>query len=219
MKKLQLSYSRLKTFELCPRRFDYLYFSKLIVDQGNEFTMYGERLHQALEKAGRDGEELPDEFKRYEGVIRKVTERQGEKFYEHKMAVTEEKKPCDWFAEDVWIRGIADVLIVDGTKAWCLDWKTGKVRDDPTQLQLFSALVFEHFPDVQEVTTGYVWLAHDTITKTTYQRRYLKHIWQALEPRFAAVKEAVEIGVFEPKPSGLCRYCPARHICEAAKIW
>ncbi len=215
--KLPLSYSRLSTFETCPRKFDYLYVSKTVRDLGNEHTIYGERLHEALEKAGRDGDPLPDEFAKFAPLVERVLAQDGDKLFEHQMAVRENKTPCDWFAEDVWIRGIADVLILNDRKAWCLDWKSGKVRDNPTQLQLFSALVFEHFDDVDEVTVGYVWLNYGEITKTTYERRYLKQIWGALEPRFAAVQEAYEIGVFKPKPSGLCRYCPANQICEAAR--
>lgn len=227
---MPLSFSRLSTFESCPQKFDYLYVTKNIKDSDNEFTIYGTRVHDALERYGKAAagssdaaqavialeDATPDITKHYP-LVDRIVQLGGTQLFEHQMAITRSKQPCDWFASDVWIRGIADVLVVNGVRAWCLDWKTGKPKDNPTQLQLFAALVFAHFPEVEEVKTSFIWLNHDDVTNATYQRRMVPHLWLSLEPRFVRVQDAVDLGVFVPKPSGLCRYCPAKTICSSAR--
>ena len=54
-------------------------------------------------------------------------------------------------------------------------------------------MVFAHFPDVQEVVVAYVWLATTEVMSTTYERRFVSALWGALEPRFKAVQDAVEL--------------------------
>lgn len=217
MNLMPLSYSRLSTYENCPAKFDYLYVTKSVKDEDNEYTVYGSRVHESLEKAGRDGTPLPDDLAKFHPLVERIISQPGRKEYERQMAIRRDKTPCDWFASDVWIRGIADVLILDGDRAWCLDWKTGKPRDNPTQLQLFAALIFAHYPEVAEVRTGYIWLHHNDITSTTYRKQHEPHLWLALEPRFARVQEAVDLGVYKTKPSGLCRFCPAKGLCPDAR--
>lgn len=227
---MPLSFSRLSTFESCPAKFDYLYVTKSVKDKDNEFTIYGTRVHEVLESYGRSrtnatltaqaqlalDHPTPDISKHFPLVDRAVAAG-GDIYFEHQMAITRERKPCDWFSPDVWIRGIADVLIVNGVRAWCLDWKTGKPKDNPTQLQLFAALIYAHFPQVDQVKTSFIWLNHDSTTDATYGRHMEPHLWLALEPRFARVQEAVDLGVYKTKPSPLCKWCPARALCPDAR--
>ena len=217
--KMALSYSRLSTFEQCPQKFDYLYVTKAVQDLGNEHTIYGNRVHESLEKYGKTGDEseLTRETRDFKPLVDRILSKSGTKYFEYQMAIDQNEKPCGWFDSGVWLRSIADVLVVDGEKAYCFDWKTGKVRDNPTQLQLFSCMVMLCFPEVKEVKTAFVWLAHNQITSATYPRTQFSLLWQGLTTRFAQVQQSVEIGVFKAKPSGLCRWCPAREICADAK--
>ena len=219
---MPLSFSRLSTFESCPQKFDYLYLSKTVKDSDNEFTLYGTRVHEALEKYGKAGGEAPeaplqDDVKKFTPLVDRILRQTGTHHFEYQLAINADKQPCDWFAGDVWIRGIADVLVVDGVRAWCIDWKTGKPKPNPTQLQLFAALIFIHFPEVQEIRTSFVWLNHDDTTNSTFTKAMAPHLWLALEPRFRRVQDTVDLGVFQTKPSGLCRYCAARSICSDAR--
>jgi hypothetical protein len=58
--------------------------------------------------------------------------------------------------------------------------------------------------------TRYAWLAHkDLPTKKSYHRALQhKEIWQVMLPRFERLDAANKLGVYQPKPSGLCRFCP-----------
>lgn len=227
---MPLSYSRLSRFENCPSSFEHLYVNKTVQDAGGEASVYGNRIHEALERYGRALTNADDatlaalqeleqgsETARWIGLVSRMVRRPGDKYFEHQMALDAHKTPCNWFDRSVWLRAIADVLIVNGRKAYCIDWKTGKKRDNPTQLQLFAAMIFAHFPDVQEVAVAYVWLAIDDVSITTYERRFATSLWGSLTPRFSAVQDAVELGVFPTKPSGLCPWCPAVGICPDAR--
>jgi len=215
MSKFPMSYSRLSTFENCPQQFDYLYVTKNVQVVESEAMAYGTRVHEALEMyaKSRDEKYLTRETRKWKSLIDRLLEKKGTHLYEYQMAVTPELEPCDWMAKDVWLRGIADVLVVDGDTAYCLDWKTGKVRDNPTQLQLFACMVFLHFPEVQTVKTAFVWLKFDQVTDMIYKRSMFDPMWRNLMQRFDYAQETIDLGVFEAKPSGLCRWCAARDIC------
>jgi len=222
-KVMPLSFSRLNVFEQCPARFDYQYVSKRVQDSQNEASAYGDRVHKVLEARGK-GEavditnpEVQDTVVRWGSLVDTIAARPGEKFFERQMAVNSDLRPVDWFANDVWLRSIADVLVIDGTTAFCGDWKSGKVKDDPTQLQLFAAMVMWHFPEVNTVKTSYIWLKFNQLTSATYERRFLAPLWSALKPRFTRVQDTIELGVFGTKPSGLCPWCPAKDICPDAR--
>jgi hypothetical protein len=111
----------------------------------------------------------------------------------------------------VWYRGIGDFVVVDGSNALVLDWKTGKVLDDPVQLMLMAQLIFSHYPQVKSVNAQFVWLKFDCTSEQTVTRQDIANNWIGLMDRVNAMKEAYETDVFVPKPSGLCRkHCPVR---------
>jgi hypothetical protein len=214
---IALSYSRLSTFESCPRKFEHLYVLKNVVDAGSDATVYGTRVHEALELYGRDGTPLTPETAKYKGLVDSILSQPGDKHFEYQMALLEDKKPCDWFDKKVWLRGIADVLIVNGKTATVVDWKTGKVKDNPTQLKMFACMVMEHFPEVEVVKSAFVWLQYYDVTMTKFERYWLPQMWSGLTPRMDAVQDANNLGVFATRPSGLCPWCAAKDICPDAR--
>jgi len=227
---MPLSYSRLSRFENCPSSFEHVYVNKTVQDAGSDVSLYGNRIHETMERYGRALVDADDatleallelergaETAQWIGLVRSMVQRAGDKYFEHQMALDAHKNPCGWFDKAVWLRAIADVLIVNGSRAYCIDWKTGKKRNNPTQLQLFAAMIFAHFPDVREVVVAYVWLAENDVTYTTYERRFVSALWGSLSPRLNAVQDAVALGVFPTKPSGLCPWCPAKEICPDAR--
>jgi len=217
--KFPISYSRLSTFEQCPQKFDYLYVSKRVQDSGNQYTLFGNRVHESLEKYAKTGDpaELTRETKGYKALVDSILSKNGDKLFEHQMAIDFNEQPCDWFSPDVWLRSIADVLVIDGKTAYCFDWKTGKPRDNPAQLQLFSCMIMLCFPEVDEVKTAFVWLAHNRLDSVTYTRKQFALLWQSLNTRMEMVQQAVDLGTFKARPSGLCKWCPAQEICADAK--
>ena len=216
MSKFPLSYSRVSTFKKCPAQFEALYVDKSVVDHGNDATRYGNRVHKQLEMYGTtaDVAELTNESIKWKSLVDKLRAHEGDKYYEFKMAIDEDCTPCGWFDDEVWFRGIADVLIVNGNKAYCADWKTGKSRyEDVAQLRVFVCLIMFHFPEVTQVRADFFWLVEDRHTKMTFDRMHLKTIWGKLVEQFDVVQEAVDLGVFVAKPSRLCNWCAAKDTC------
>lgn len=214
-KKFPLSYSRVSCFKQCPAKFEHLYVNKSVTDEGNEHTFYGTRVHESLEKYARTGDvnELTNETREWKSLVDNILKQEGEKYYEYQMAINPACSPVDWFSSDVWFRGVADVLVINGNKATVLDWKTGKQRDDFTQLMIFASMVMFHFPEVDEVVCGFVWLKPRTITKAIYNRNNLHHMWGQLTTQLDKIQECVDMGVFTAKTSPLCNWCPAKNIC------
>ena len=95
---------------------------------------------------------------------------------------------------------------------------TGKRRADQFQMQLFAAQVFQHFPEVQRVKTSLVWLKTMEMDTEHYERTDTNAIWADVLKRINRIHEAYEHANWPARPSGLCRYCPARHDCEYAAL-
>lgn len=231
MSTFPLSFSRVSAFEQCKAKFEYLYVVKSVKDQGNVYTEAGVKIHEALEAYGKhkvsgtvDAHDVladkvvgPEEAG-WRRLVDLVVAQPGEKLFEFQMAIRRDFIPCAWddYA-NVWLRAIGDVVVIGTGVAFIGDWKSGKVKKNPFQLALFAAMIFAHFPTIHTVKTAFIWLAHDDITSETYYRSTLPELWAGLLPRLTAVQEAVDVGVFPPSPSGLCRWCPAKSVCPSAR--
>ena len=60
------SYSSVKDFEGCPRRYHEVRILKKFKSQDTAATMYGTAVHKAFEDYIRDGTPLPEQFKMFE---------------------------------------------------------------------------------------------------------------------------------------------------------
>jgi hypothetical protein len=215
MKKPAWSFSALSSFETCPRKHYRTRVIKDIVEPQGEAMLWGNEVHKCLEDRIKDGTPLPKNMQKWEGLVAKLLERKGTPIAEQQLCIDKTLAPTGWFDKDSWCRGIVDFTILDGDKALALDWKTGKVKTDHDQLKLFGALIFHHYPEVEKVTTGYVWLAHNNkITTKTFYRSDLTGIWRDYLPRVKRYEIAHKEDKWQPKPSGLCRgWCPVKD-CE-----
>jgi hypothetical protein len=209
------SFSSMNTYYTCPKQYQLTYVKKVIPYQETEATKWGSEVHLALENYIGSGIALEEKFLPFKKWGDKVLSLPGEKFMEQKMALTRNLDPTDFEADNAWCRGIIDVLVVDGKRAACYDWKTGKVRPDSDQLKLFAGYVFQHYPDVEVVKTAYVWLKFDQTTVETYRREDLPAIWEHFIAKAAKLEASYEKDKWIPKPSGLCRgWCGAGSNCE-----
>lgn len=214
--KHKWSFSSLKNFKGCARRYNAVYVKKLYPPVETEATIYGKVVHKALEDYIRDGKPLSEGLEKFQDSADWVKNRPGTIHCEHVMALTADKTPTTFDAEDVWVRGIADVLIVDGPKAYILDWKTGSAKyPDKDQLELMALLVFEQFPEVQSVKGLLVFLHHDTVVKGKYHREDAPELWRRWESFTDLLEKCYELDKWYPNPTPLCKWCPH----EACEHW
>jgi len=202
------TYSQLDKFETCPRQFYHVRVLKDIKEPPTEATMWGEKVHTAMEHRVRDGTPLPEGMEQWEGIAAKFAALPGQKLCEEQMAVDKNFQPAEW--GNAWSRGIADLLVIHGDKAGVFDYKTGK-RKITEQLELYVGYTFATYPEVNYVTTGFVWLRDKKIDKATYHRDQVAGIWNGFLPRVRKLESAYEREAWPCRPSGLCRgWCPVK---------
>lgn len=207
------SYSKVKAFETCALQ----YYNDKVLRRypraETEAILYGKAFHEAAEFYIRDGTPLPGKFQRYKKLLDALNVFKGKKLTEFEMGITENLAPCEFNAEDVWWRGICDLNIMNGEKAFAIDYKTGSLKSlryaDMGQLELMALGVFAHFPEVQKVKAGLLYVVANKMIKDTFVRDDVPKLWQKWIGKFNAMKQAYDNNIWNPKTSGLCRaHCP-----------
>ena len=217
--QLSHSYSSLKQYENCPKRYYHQRITKEVVDVGGEASKHGERIHKFLEERLKKEASLPQEVAKYEELCASIEQQVGDDtlLLEQELTINEKFKQTGWFADDAWLRSKLDVLIIKPTRAIVMDWKTGKRRPDYFQLDVFAAQTFLCFGHVEQVTSGFVWLPDNKLDSKVYTRDKLPALLADIVTRTRRIEESVRNNIWPAKPSGLCAYCPCKGFCEFAK--
>jgi len=203
------SYSALTAFETCPKRYYITRVAKKIKEPQTDATIWGNKVHNCLESRIKTGTALPEYLTAYEPIVQKIMARDGKRIVEERMTVDRNFRPTTWDAKNAWCRGIVDVGVVGTTKATLLDWKTGKRKTDSDQLKLFAAFAFAHYPWVELVNTGFLWLKENKLDKEVFTRDQVGDIWWEFIQRVNRMESAYTEDKWPAKPSGLCRaWCP-----------
>lgn len=219
-KPLAHSFSSLKMFENCPKRYLHQRIEKSVTDPPNEATAYGERVHEALELYIKgEIQELPPESAKHAAMVDRIAGLCEGKtvLAEQELVLNKNLEPTGWWDADAWFRSKLDVLILDGNRAIDIDWKTGKRRPDFTQLSMFALQTFIHYPEVDYVTSAFVWLKEGKLDKNVYHRGHLPSLAQSLLAKTTRVEQALEADNWPARPSGLCGWCPCKSFCEYAQ--
>lgn len=205
------SYSRLKNFEICPKRHLHCDVLKDAKDDDSEQLLFGNKLHEALAKRISADVPLPMPYDGYEKWAKWALEAGHDLKVEQKLAMREDFSPCGYFDNKVWFRGVIDVARVREPVAAIIDWKTGKIIEDSVQLALFAQMVFSHYPKVQMVRTEFVWLKENATTREDFKRSDMPGFWASMIPRINQLKAADRLQEYPAKPGYLCeRYCPVK---------
>lgn len=210
MKKPAWSHSSLKDFENCARKYHEVKVLKNYPFQETEATRYGNQVHESLELYVRDGKPLPPEHSQFKEIADALIKKPGRKLAEQQMALDADLKPVDWFAKDVWVRGIADLLILDDENltAWVVDYKTGNDKyPDRDQLVLMSIMVFEHYPHIRKVNSALMFIVKNSMVKMQMERDQKDQAWWKYRERTARIEQCYETGVWNPNQTPLCRWC------------
>ena len=95
-----------------------------------------------------------------------------------------------------------------------VDYKTGKQKDDDTQLALMAFLAFCWYRTLAKVRCDFLWTEYNDTTHLTFNRADTPRIISEILPRVSKMQDAHACGEFVPKPCGLCKdYCPVTS-CE-----
>lgn len=207
---LPWSYSALTSFENCPYRY---YRERIAEDiEKTEFkeSSEGVKKHTAIELHLKGEQPLEDQQ-----LLKVVNDTLGphkgaKQFYEHKLAVTKDRQPCDYDDPKAYHRGILDVLCVyDHPTAFIFDWKSGKVNEYSQQLQANAITVLANYPHVQSVNTEYIWFKFGQTTPGKVFRDTSDKIWVRFIERVNRLEKAFADNRWPKMKSGLCKkHCP-----------
>lgn len=202
------SFSALNTFKNCPRKFWATKIAKVVSDV-NQYNVQGDQEHSYFENYLKKGIMLPETIRHHQPLLDKLAALVGEKYYEFKLTLDNQMVPCKWGDFDkAWVRGAADFLCVNGSKAYHFDWKSGKFRPSDEQLELTALLVFRHFPEVQQVNGALVFYKHAKLHPHIVRRSDESRLWNGLISDVKVLEEAKRTDSWEATPNPLCGWCP-----------
>ena len=216
-----VSFSGLMQFEKCPYSLFLDRVSRIprvsgpAADRGSQIHdlleqyVQGEigELKWSIMKQGLFHKELIDKFR--------IDYSNGLVITELKYAITKTLKPVDWDDKDMWHRGAIDLTLFETTKkirATIFDYKTGQMNKSVvhrSQLMLYALMLFNMYPDLQEIQASPLYLDHKAKPfYTTFMRKDFDTFWPRWEARFNQVTDAT---VFPARPNAFnCKWCQHR---------
>jgi hypothetical protein len=207
------SYSSLKTFEQCPKKYYHLKVVKDVKDEGSEATIYGQDLHKAAEDYIKSGIPIPPKFAYIQDTVDAIKNIEGEKHCELKLGIKitdDGYEPCGFFDKDVWWRGIGDVIVVNGETAYSIDYKTSKNAKyaDLKQLDILAAALFVHFPQVKKIKSALAFVVSNEFVHKEHFAEKRDSYFALFNPELDRLASAQETGVWNTNTGPLCRFCP-----------
>lgn len=213
MTQITWSYSSLKTFEQCPKKYYHLRVAKDVKDEGSEATIYGQEVHKAAEDYIKSGVPIPKKFEFLQDVVESFNVIKGEKHCELKLGVKRTPtgyEPCGFFDKEVWWRGIGDLVIQNGTLAYSIDYKTSKNAKyaDMKQLDVLAAALFTHFPEVKKIKSALAFVVSGEFIHKEHYVEMRDSYFATFDESLDRLAGAQESGVWNANTGPLCRFCP-----------
>lgn len=212
------SYSSVKTFAQCPKKYYHLKIAKDIVDSGSTATLYGEELHKAAEEYIGVGTAINPKFSFAKELLDKLKSIPGGKYCELKLGVKKTPtgyEPCSFSDIDAWWRGIADLVVVQDDLAFSIDYKTSKNAKyaDTKQLDLIAAALFVHFPKIKKIKSALAFVVSKEFVHKEHHAELRDSYFNVFDSELIRLTVAKNTGVWNASSGPLCGFCPVHH-CE-----
>jgi hypothetical protein len=221
-KEFSWSYSRLRDYRTCPKKFNAVTQLKQYQEPKSVELDYGDRLHAAFQRRVSQGLPMPTgyaEFSDWGDEAAKILVPGQTNICESEIALTRDLKPTGYFSPNVWLRVKIDLIKLypksnSVALAHVIDYKTGKFKDDIVQLAIYAQAVFSMYPQVIGVRCEYWWTQLKDKSHELFDRKDMHDLWNELLPELWAMEEAQKSNVYPAKKNGLCKaYCPVMD-CE-----
>lgn len=209
--KYTWSYSALDLFNKCPHKYYRLRVKKDVVEPPTEHLDYGTAVHTAAEEYIRDGVPIPEKYGFLVEPLNKLKAYEGQHICEYRMGLTKDLEACEFYAENVWWRGIADLIILRDDRALLVDYKTGKSSKhaDTKQLEILSLAIFKHFPQVKHIKGGLLFVVANDFIKSDFDSAQSDVYWKRWLEGTDRLEKSFKFNVWNPRPNFTCRkWCP-----------
>jgi hypothetical protein len=177
-------------------------------------------VHKSAEDFIKDGTPIPEKHAFIREPLELLRKRNGKHLCEYKLGLTRDLRPCGFFDEDVWWRGIADLITLQDDKAYLVDYKTGKSSKyaDTKQLEVLSLAIFKHFPEVKKVKAGLLFVVANDFVKADFEADQQGIYWMRWLDDTARLEKSIELGVWNPRPNFSCKsWCAVKDCTHNGK--
>ncbi len=201
------SYTFLNTYDICPKQAFHRYVLKDHPFVGSEASKWGNVVHDAMDKRLSKGEPLPKEVAKYESYAKVIEPLKPRT--EMKLGIRRDGSPTGFFDDDVWLRGKADVVITQCDQALLFDWKTGKKREDPYELEVQALMVQSYYlgdPPIERITGHYVWL-QDGVVGRAHDVSNTGETLECLQEKADEIEHCHKTGEWRTRQGPLCGWC------------
>lgn len=187
------SYSRLKTYLTCPRQFEAKYVTRSLPYTASPAMERGKRVHETLEQALLEQQEPSDVWTPQE-LFSLLVKAGARPEVEHAMAI--DGTPCGWEDARCLLRGKIDVEMPH----LMLDWKTGQIRPDPLQADVYAALKRAEEGHDYAVDFYFVYVDQKHVHKETPDAHALDRVLSIIDTIESDTR-------FNPHPCFACKWC------------
>lgn len=222
MKYSPYSFSKLSTYNHCPRKFKYNYIDKAPKDKSDITALLkGGAIHSIIEhypeetthKLAPQYQHIVDSF---------VVTGLGQKYLGQKsirefdFGLTKDLIPTSYSDKEALFRGSVDYICTIDDVLHLIDWKSGKSKDPRwqvyDQLMFYAIYFFKAYENINKIRITYVYVEHDEYENDiVLERQYLNNYVNDLTNNIEKV-EADEI--FVKNEGKLCAWCDFRTYCS-----
>lgn len=206
---LVASYSMLNTWDICAHQAARRYIIKDLPKEKETVEMaYGNVVHKAFEnrlKTGHWGQVSETHQHEFEPFVRPLDGRNVKP--ELMLGINDQGVPVGFWDGSVYLRGKLDAPVIDGTTALLLDWKTGKPREEPLELEIGALLLQAKHPEITQIKGRYVWLK-DLRLGQEHDCSDTARTWKIVNDKMDEIGHAAAMGTFKKTPGPLCAWCP-----------
>lgn len=222
-KLIPISYSRIDTFKTCPKKFHEMNILKSVPFVQSDAMRQGEVIHKLLEDRIAEGKAFPKGYEYLEPIAATIQKAPGQTHTELSLTFDKGLAQCgdkDW--DRAWLRVRIDVAKLLGDRAWAGDYKSGKRHFDELQLKICAAAMFQAFPDLETVSTSFIWLQDKFMDDpTVYHRSEAQGIWNEIMSYSHDIQTASATGQWPAQKNKFCAWCPVlkANRCPEALAW
>ena len=224
MVKEQFSYSKINTYNICPRKYEFSYIDFYPRKGSSDIVLKGTLLHKMIELYINDKDyDIPyekeflslkeEDFNAFKEDFEKIKEQpliKQLKKMKDSCEINVEQKLTNVF-ENFIFSGNTDTLVKNEKKLIIIDYKTGKVNQNFEQLEFYALVSSYLYPEVQDFLLILSFVSHEQDLKITLKKEDMSKIENKLIKYISNINNSIK---FDKKVGPLCNYCDYKDECD-----
>lgn len=203
------SFTRWVAWRDCPRYYLLDKVKKLVPFEGNAATERGTMIHmKGKQFLLGNTKGVPTEFDHFAKEMKNL-KRHGAIPEQDWVITKDEKKTRGDDFVNAWLRAAIDAYVAPGEDGvlYIVDYKTGQLKVDKQQGELYAALSTLFYPDAKKIVVELWFVDQDHVEPFEYTAKEARALWKKWRERADRMLGDRE---FKPKPGSKCKFCPYR---------